>query len=282
MKLCCPWIFTVITLTTNIKYGASDDYGELRAKFTQMCRTMSWKFKCQISCENAFRSFVLSFKGMKSECMVAPKENSSVITTGYYGAYFDATSFQDQPILNNALFWINTNFFVVQGLLEIGVNITTYYGMFSTSIIGDLQDVAKWCSEPDGGIFINSNCQTYQAVHVFWEEAARRFAQYVVGNSFYLTAYAGYYARISLYSEHVLSTLLKRENMCTGITVINITPRDSKTRCGSGGLSKLEKAVKGTLNYQCFDVYGEHYQPTDGLLQCISDLIKHLSVGMSS
>ena len=284
MKLCFPWIFTVITLTTNTKYGASDDYGELRAKFSRMCRIMSLKFNCRISCENAFRKFVLSLKGMTTECMMAPKENSSVITTGYYGAYFQATLFQNQPILNNALFWTNTKL-VVQRLLATGVNITTYDSIFSTSIIKELRTekaVTKWCSESDGGIFINSNCQTFQAVYVFWAEAARRFAQNAVGNSFYLTADAAYYPEISLYNEQVLSTLLKRENMCTGITVINIIPRDSKTRCGSGRLSKLEKAVKGTLNYRCFDVYGDHYQPTIELIQRISYLIALLSVGMSS
>ena len=279
MKLRFYWVFIAVILTTNIKYGASDDYGELRLKFIQRCLTVSLQLHYRVSCEIAFIEFVSSFKGIASESMVAPKEGSSA-TLGYYGDYFDVTWFPNRPIVNNALFWTNTKF-MVQTLLEIGMNITTLDSIFGTHIIEDLRttkNVTKWCSKPDWRILINCKCQTFQAVYVFWAEAARRLAQNVVGNSFYLTADA-YFAEISFYNEQVLRTLLKREGRCTRITVINIIPKDSKTRCGSGRLSKLEKAVKGRLSYLCFDVYGDHYDPSIEFVQCISYLIDDLSKG---
>ena len=276
------WIFTFIILTTNIKYGvSSDDYRELRSKFIRRCRIIAMQFHCQISCENALRKFISSFIGLTSKCMVAPKESSSV-KAGYYDSYFDITLFPNQTFIHNALFWTGTKL-VAQALLTIGTNITTYDSLFSTHVIEELRaekEVSQWCSQPNRRILINSNCRTFQAVYVFWAEAARRLAENVFGNSYYLTA-DGYFAEISIYNEHILSTLLKKESMCSGITVINIIPKDSKTRCGSGRLSKLEKAVSGTLNYRCFDVYGYHYQLSIQLIQCVSDLIDDLSEGMS-
>ena len=282
MKLRFLPVFTVVILTARINYGgASDDHEELQFKFIRECLTLSLQLSYQVPCEIAFVKFVLSFKGITSENMVAPKEGS-LDTVGYYGNYFDVT-FPNRLIINNALFWTNTKF-MVQTLLVIGVNITTYDSIFGTRVIEDLRatkNVIRWCSKPDQRVLINCNCLTFQAVYVFLAEAARRLARNVVGNSFYLTA-DGYFAELSLYNEQVLSTLLKRESRCTRITVINIIPKDSKTRCGSGRLSKLEKAVRGTRSYVCFDVYGDHYQPSIEFLQCISDLMDNLSVGMFS
>ena len=277
------WIFFFVTLTTNVKYGTShDDSGELHVKFVQRCLAMTLQLPYQIyvSCEDAFGKFVSSFKGITSENMVAPKEGS-LETARYYSDYFDVSLFPNRPTVNNALFWTNTKL-LAQRLLAIGVSITTYDSIFGTRIIEDLHttnEVTNWCSKPDRRVLINCKCLTIQAVYVFWAEAAERLAQIVVGNSFYLTADA-YFAKMSIYNEQVLSTLLKKESRCTRITVINIIPKDSIARCGTGKLLNLEKAVKGTLSYSCFDVYGDHYQPSIELIQCISDLIDDLSVGV--
>ena len=280
MKLHFLWIFTFVVLTKNIKYGASDDYEKLQKMFSRRCRDVFFQFDCRISCEKVFRSFLSSFKGMTSESMVAPKE-SSLMMAGYYDDYFDVTLFPNQPIVDNALFWTSTKL-VAKKLVAVGVNITTYDSIFGTHIIEDLRarkDVTKWCSRLDRRVWLNENCLTFQPVYVFWAEAARRLAQNVVGKTYYLTADA-YFAEISIYNDQVLSILLKKESMCSGITVINIIPKDSKNRCGSGRLSKLEKAVKGTLNYLCFDVYGDRYRSSIPLLQCISDLIGFWSEGI--
>ena len=280
MNLGSLWIFTFVVLATNIKSGASDDYEKLQKTFCQECRAILIRFDCRISCEKVLKRFLLSFIGMISEHMVAPKE-SSLVEAGYYDDYFDVTLFPNQPIIDNALFWTGTKL-VAKKLVAAGANVTTYDSIFGTHIIEDLrarEDVIKWCSSPDRSVLLNENCLTFQPVYVFWAEAARRLARNVVGKTYYLTA-DGYFAEISIYNEQVLSTLLKRRSMCTGINVINIIPKDSKTRCGSGRLSKLEKAVNGTLNYRCFDVYGYHYQPSVQLIQCISDLIDDLSEGI--
>ena len=282
MKLVVLWIFTVSTLTININHGeASDDYKKLCSKFLRSCRTISLKFKYPVSCENAFSKFILSFKGRTSKKMMVPLKNSPLIA-GYYAAYFEATSFPSKHIIDTSLFWTKTKL-VVQGLLALGADITTYDSVFSTSIIEHMRTkkaVNRWCSKTDRKILINANCRTFQAVYVFWAEAAKILAQMVIGNSFYLTAEA-YFGEISLYSEQVLSTFLKVENLCTGITVINITPTNSTTICGTGRLARLEKAAKPILNYQCFDVFGDHYSPSMQLINCIDHLITSLSRGMS-